>query len=224
MKNLLIFSSGTSEGGGSGFENLVKAVREGVLNANIVAVVSNHENGGVRQRADKLGIPFIHFPKPWDKEIYQKIVSDTKADFTALSGWLKLAKGLDPKTTINIHPGPIPAFGGQGMYGHFVHEAVMEAFKRGDPIPPDGHRVTHSAVTMHFVTDEYDRGPVFFQRFVKIEKDDTAETLAKRVNQTEHQFQPIITNMVVSGEISWDGKNPESLLCPANYKIEQYSE
>ena len=214
MKNLIIFSSGTSEGGGSGFENLVNKAREGILSANIVAVVSNHENGGVRQRADKLNISFIHFPKPWDAEKYQEIIRNDKADFIALSGWLKLVKGLDPKATFNIHPGPLPSFGGAGMYGHHVHEAVIEAFKRGE--------VTHSAVTMHFVTDEYDRGPIFFQKFVKIEEDDNAETLAKRVNEVEHKYQPIITNMVVNGEISWDGKNPDSLTYPADYKIEQY--
>jgi phosphoribosylglycinamide formyltransferase-1 len=214
MKNLIIFSSGTSEGGGSGFENLVIKAREGVLSANIVGVVSNHENGGVRERADRLGVHFIHFPKPWDAEKYKQIVEENKADFVALSGWLKLARGLDPRTTFNIHPGPLPSFGGAGMYGHYVHEAVMEAFREG--------KVTHSAVTMHFVTDQYDRGPIFFQRFVKIEEDDTAETLAKRVNETEHKYQPIITNMVVNGEISWDGKNAESLVCPLDYKIEQY--
>ena len=214
MKNLIIFSSGTSEGGGSGLENLVNKTREGILSANIVAVVSNHENGGVRQKANKLNIPFIYFPKPWDAEKYQEIVMDNKTDFVALSGWLKLVKGLDPRKTFNIHPGPLPAFGGAGMYGHHVHEAVMEAFKRGE--------VTHSAATMHFVTDEYDRGPIFFQKFVKIEEDDTVETLAKRVNETEHKYQPIITNMVVNSEISWDGKNPSSLTYPADYKIEQY--
>lgn len=218
-KKLLIFSSGTVDGGGSGFENLVNKQKEGILSATIVAVVSNHENGGVRQKADKLGIPFIHFPKPWDAERYQQIVAQTKADFVALSGWLKLVRGLDPKTTFNIHPGPLPAFGGPGMYGHFVHEAVIEAFKRGQG--QDGQKVSHSAVTMHFVTDEYDRGPIFFQKSVRIEDNDTAETLAKRVNETEHRYQPIITNMVINGEINWNGTDPESLSYPVDYKIEQ---
>jgi len=111
--------------------------------------------------------------------------------------------GLDPQKTINIHPGPLPRFGGAGMYGHYVHEAVMEAYKKGE--------VDHSAVSMHFVTENYDEGPLFFSQSVPILPDDTAETLAKRVNEAEHKWQPIITNKVLQGEISWDGQNPQSL-------------
>lgn len=204
---LIIFSSGTKTGGGSGFENLVKASREGVLEAEIMAVVSNHENGGVREKADKLKIPFIHFTGPWTAEEYQKIAKE--ADFISLSGWLKLVTGLDPKKTFNIHPGPLPRFGGFGMYGRHVHEAVMGAYKRGE--------VTHSAVSMHFVTEEYDEGPLFFSMHVEILPDDTAETLAVRVNQTEREYQPIITNHVVQGRITWDGENPSSLIIPDSF-------
>jgi folate-dependent phosphoribosylglycinamide formyltransferase PurN len=207
--NLLIFASGTNSGGGSGFENLVNASQDSVLNANIVGVVSNHELGGVRERADRLGILFIHFDGPYEAENYKKIVKETKADFVALSGWLKLVLGLDPAKTFNIHPGPLPRFGGKGMYGHHVHEAVIEASKRGE--------VTHSAVTMHFVTPIYDEGPVFFRFLVPIETADSAETLAERVNAAEHEWQPKITDLVVNGEISWDGKNRSTLKLPNNY-------
>lgn len=200
---LLIFSSGTAEGGGSGFENLVKARDGGVLNAEIVGVVSNHELGGVRERANRLGVPFIYFEKPFTEERYQQIVRESEAEFVALSGWLKLVSGLDPRTTFNIHPGPLPKFGGKGMYGHFVHEKVLEAYKKGE--------VTHSAVTMHFVTPIYDEGPIFFRQEVAILPTDTAEILGKRVNEAEHEWQPIITNKVVSREISWDGKDPKTL-------------
>ena len=97
------------------------------------------------------------------------------------------------------------------MYGHYVHEAVIESFRRGE--------VTHSAVTMHFVTPVYDEGPTFFQFPVQILPDDTAETLGARVNEAEHKWQPKITNMVVNGEICWDGKNRESLKVPYDYKF-----
>jgi len=216
---LLVFASGSAKGGGSGFEQLVKASEDGTLYADIVGVVSNHAEGGVSERAEKLGIPFIHFPKPWSAEEYQRIASESGADFFALSGWLKLVRGLDPKTpfnsrtVFNIHPGPLPQFGGTGMYGHHVHDAVIEAFKRGD--------VTHSAVTMHFVTEEYDRGPVFFEGIVEIENDDTPETLGSRVNQQEHRWQPIVTNLVVNGDILWDGDDPDSLEIPDDYSITQ---
>jgi phosphoribosylglycinamide formyltransferase 1 len=189
-----------------------------LLNADIVAVVSNHENGGVRKKAESLGIPFFHFPKPWTAEKYQYFAQKTKADFFALSGWLKLVAGLDPethfnsKTVFNIHPGPLPQFGGPGLYGHHVHKAVMEAFK--------GKEIKYSGISMHFVTEEYDRGPIFFKLKIKIRDDDTPDSLAKRVNQLEHLYQPKITNMVVNGLIKWDGINPNSLKLPLGYSIE----
>ncbi len=217
MKKLLIFSSGTKEGGGSGFENLVNASRNGILNAEIVGVVSNHENGGVRQRADRLGVKFIHFPSPCTADGYQRIARETGAEYFALSGWLKLVSGLDPqtsfnsKTVFNIHPGPLPKFGGAGMYGHHVHEAVVEAYKRGE--------VTHSAVSMHFVTEKYDEGPMILDYPVEVLPDDTGETLGKRVNEAEHKVQPVITNLVVDGAIHWNGVNRESLVRPEKYEF-----
>ena len=98
---ILIFASGSAEGGGSGFENLVLSSKDGLLDADIVAVVSNHANGGVRARADNLGVPFLHFPKPWTGESYQRLAAESGADFFALSGWLKLVTGLDPVTRFN---------------------------------------------------------------------------------------------------------------------------
>jgi phosphoribosylglycinamide formyltransferase-1 len=206
MQKLLIFASGTATGGGSGFQKLVENARAGVLRAEIVGVVSNYEYGGVRQRADALSIPFIFFQGPWTEEEYEKIVRENQADYVALSGWLKIVSGLDPRRTINIHPGPLPEFGGSGLYGHHVHEAVLAAYRAG--------KITHSAVSMHFVTKEYDRGPVFFEYPVDILPEDTAETLAARVNAIEHEWQARITDMVIRGDISWDGKNPASLKVP----------
>jgi len=207
---LLVFASGgkSPDEGGSGFKNLVMAQRSGVLSANIVAVVSNHSDGGVRKHAEALGIPFLHFPKPWVEWAYKRLVRFSNPDFVALSGWLKHVKGLDPAKTFNIHPGP-PEFGGPGMYGHHVHEAVMTAFRQG--------RITCSGLFMHFVTEEYDKGPVIFQYDIPIFEDDTADSLAQRVNKAEHEFQPTVTEMVVRGLISWDGQNRGSLKVPPGY-------
>lgn len=211
---VLVFASGSAEDGGSGFENLVDKTRDGLLDADIVAVVSNYERGGVRTRADKLGVPFIHFAKPWSEGRYRQLAQESGAKFFALSGWLKLVAGLDPRTTFNIHPGPLSEFGGPGMYGHHIHEAVIKAFKRG--------KITHSALCMHFVTQEYDRGPCFFCFNVKIADDDTADTIGSRVNKYEHQWQPEITNLVVHREINWDGNDPASLKLPAGYEAVRY--
>ncbi|OGY90957.1 MAG: hypothetical protein A3B31_03065 [Candidatus Komeilibacteria bacterium RIFCSPLOWO2_01_FULL_53_11] len=212
---LIIFASGTKTGGGSGFENLVRSTRDGELNAEIVAVVSNHEHGGVRERADRLGIAFVHFPGPWITENYREIVERSSAEWVALSGWLKLASGLDPRKTFNIHPGPVPEFGGKGMHGHHVHEAVMQAYREG--------RIKESAVSMHFVTTKYDEGPVFFRMPVRILDTDTPETLGARVNAAEHRWQAKITDLVIHGKIGWNGTDPRSLWTPDDYSFKPRS-
>lgn len=212
---LIIFASGTKDGGGSGFECLVNATKDGVLDADIVAVVSNYEHGGVRQRADKLGIPFVFFAGPYVAEEYQRVVKEAGAEWVALSGWMRLVHGLDPKKTFNIHPAPLSIsdgrFGGHGLYGIRVHDAVKEAVDRDE--------ISSSGPSMHFVTDQYDRGPIFFEHRVPISKNMSAADIAKAVNEVEHQFQPMITNLVVQGKIYWDGTDPKSLRVPDGYEF-----
>jgi phosphoribosylglycinamide formyltransferase-1 len=207
---LIVFASGSKDGGGSGFENLV---RSSDLDAEIVAVVSNHEHGGVRTRADTLGVPFIYFPGPFDAESYRKIVADTGAQWIALSGWLKSVIGFDPAKTFNIHPALLSfdngRFGGAGLYGHHVHEAVKADLEAGE--------ITESGLTMHFVTDEYDRGPAFFECRVALAPGMSADDIASAVNKAEHEWQPKITNLVVHGEIHWDGKDPATLVRPVTF-------
>ena len=216
---LLVFASGTKHigqngQGGSGFENLAVASRTGVLDTDIIAVASNYEHGSVRNRATRLGIPFLYFPGPYNAENYSSILQNTRIDWIALSGWYKQVRGLDPSRTFNIHPALLSfdggRFGGQGMYRHYVHEAVKKAFDAGE--------ITESGFTMHFVTDEYDRGPAFFEYRVPLRRGMSALEIEKAVNKAEHEWQPKITNMVVHGEIRWDGKNPKSLVVPNGYK------
>ena len=212
---LIIFASGTAAGGGSGFENLVRASREaqGDLDAEIVAVVSNHAHGGVRARAERLGVPFVYFPGPFTAAEYRRIVAESGVGWVALSGWLKHVEGLDPRRTFNIHPALLSQldgrFGGKGMYGHHVHEAVKRAFDAGE--------IDHSGITMHFVTDEYDRGPVFFEYTVPLAPGMSAEEVGAAVNAAEHLWQPKITNMVVHEEIGWDGSDRAGLRVPKGY-------
>lgn len=213
----LIYASGTAKGGGSGAEKLIINSRYGQLPTNIVGLVSNHKHGGVRALADKYKIPFYFFPKPWTAERYQEFAFKSGADFFLLSGWLKLVKGLDlktsfnPKTVINNHPSLIPNFCGEGMYAQYVHEAVIPAHRRGE--------ITHTGFTMHFVDDKFDHGPIFFQCRVKIDPYDTADSIGKKVNKQEHIYQSEITKLVVSGRITWDGVNPDSLKVPSWYSI-----
>jgi len=195
-KKVLVFASGDEKGGGSGFQELVEFSRTNppVLNARIIGVISNHPQGGVRKRADTLRVPFEHWPGPFDAKGYRGLAEKYQADFVMCSGWLKFVRGLDPSRTVNIHPGPLPQFGGPGMYGHYVHEAVIAAYRRGE--------IIQSAVTMHFVDEAaYDHGPVIFRMPVLIRPDDDAETLAKRVNEKERAWQSHILNLVVQGHI-----------------------
>jgi phosphoribosylglycinamide formyltransferase-1 len=207
---LIIFASGTQDDGGSGFENLVTSPD---LDADIVAVVSSHERGGVRERAEKLGIPFEYFPGPFDVRHYRTIVQRYGAEWIALSGWLKKVEGLDPVRTFNIHPALLSfdrgRFGGPGMYGHRMHEAVKAALDAGE--------IHDTGFSMHFVTDTYDRGPIFFESRVPLKEGMSADEIARAVNVEEHRLQPKITNMVVHGEIRWDGKDPASLVRPVTF-------
>ncbi|MDO8551909.1 MAG: formyltransferase family protein [bacterium] len=233
---IIVFASGTKDEGGSGFENLVEASKSGILEAEIVAVVSNHEHGGVCKRAERLGIPFIYFNSysssysqilknlridggRTEAEMYARIVKESGAEWVALSGWLKVVNGLDSKRTFNIHPallsqlgghGRAGRFGGKGMYGTCLYEAVKTALDAGE--------ISESGFTMHFVTDELDRGPAFFEYRIPLRKGMKADDIEKAVHAAEHEWQPKITNMVVHGEISWDGKNPKSLVVPEGYQ------
>lgn len=196
---ILVFASGTKTGGGSGFEVMVRAsrTRPPILDAWICGVVTNHCNGGVWHKAKALGVPCRYWAGPYTARGYRNFARYFEADYIMLSGWLKLAAGLDPARTVNIHPGPLPGFGGPNLYGRHVHEAVLAAYRRGE--------ITHSAVTMHFVDEAYDRGPVFFVHPVPIEPDDTPETLAAKVNRAEHEWQPRVLNYVVHGQVRLAG-------------------
>ncbi len=215
MPKILVFASGTKDGGGSGFQNLVEWSRANPNTFEVVGVVSNNENGGVRQKADTLGVPFTHFAGPYDADQYQAIVQKSGAEWCALSGWLRMVKGLDPKKTFNIHPGLLSVsngrFGGEGMWGNHVLDAVYDALQSGE--------LSEFGISMHFVTDEYDRGPVFFEYKIPYQKGISKETVAELVHTAEHEFQPKITSMVVNGMISWDGKDPTSVVVPAGYQF-----
>lgn len=232
---LVIFSSGTKEGGGSGFKNLVEASRDGRLDADIVAVVCNIRGGGVEQKATELGVRFSHFPKDArTPESHEHLVHELAGNdyWVSLSGclWLVPIKenpkanepGLDPQRVFNIHPGPLSIlkkdgsseFGGNGMHGHFVHEAVIAAVRDKKRVP----RLTHSAVSMHFVTKVYDDGPLFFELPVSIPNHFDAGMLGSWVNRHEHLFQPEITNLVVHRKIHWNGRDEESLVVPLEYQ------
>lgn len=209
-QKIAVFAAGTEhkDKGATGLRNLIVKSRSNnpEINFDVVAVISNYPYGSAKAIADEYGILFLHLGAPFTRERYIDVVEKSGADWFALSGWLKLVLGLDPAKTFNIHPGSTTRYGGKGMFGIHVHEAVVKA---GD--------ITTQA-TMHFVDEEYDKGPIVFRKFVDVKPTDTAEILQKNVNKVEHEYQPLITSMIVNGEISWDGENPDSLQVPQGYK------
>jgi len=229
LSRFAVFASGTETGGGSGLRELLENSFTGVLKGIITGVASNHENGGVKAICDEYSTPFIYRPNSeWDGQAYLDVVEKYGTDYVSLSGWIRPVFLLDPKKTFNIHPNllkvtsshkPIPKLGGRGMHGHHVHEAMIKAYKEGLTL--------YAGVSMHFVLpfdkdkmsdDKYDSGPVFFQYPVFIRDNDTADSLAQRVNKIEHGFQSYVTSLVINNEISWDGVNPESLIVPDWYE------
>lgn len=186
--------------GGSNMQAIIDAARKGALQAKPVVVISNNGSSTALERARNEGIPCFYLsgkthpdPDRLDEAILGTLIAHN-VDIVALAGYMKK---LGPKTLshfkgriLNIHPALLPRHGGKGMYGIHVHESVIAA------------RETESGVTIHLVTDEYDRGPIIAQVRVPVEPDDTPEVLAARVLVQEHILYPATLQRIVTGEIN----------------------
>jgi phosphoribosylglycinamide formyltransferase-1 len=179
VKNIAVFASGS----GSNAENLshfFKNHPEG----RVALIVCNNPKAGVLERAKKLGIPIHITPKNPAENTTEliEILLLKNIDFIVLAGFLRkipnevLAHYED--RIINIHPALLPAFGGKGMYGMRIHEAVMASGAR------------ESGITIHKVSENYDEGSIIFQSKCAINPNDTAETLAKKIHQLEYKHFP----------------------------------
>jgi phosphoribosylglycinamide formyltransferase 1 len=188
--------------GGSNMQAIIDAAKKGILHARPVVVISNNSDSTALERARNEGIPGFYlsgnvYPGPdmLDQAILKTLIAH-QVDIVALAGYMKK---LGPKTlshfrgrVLNIHPALLPKHGGKGMYGIHVHESVIAA------------RETESGVTIHLVTDEYDRGPIIAQVRVEVKPDDTPEVLAARVLIEEHKLYPATIQRIVTGEINLD--------------------
>lgn len=181
MLRLAVFVSGR----GSNLRSIHKAIRERRLSAEIVSVISNRDDAPALAFAAAEGIPVLSLERvPIDEHARAvlEFIGANGADFVALAGYMKLIPAevvaAFRHRMVNIHPALLPDFGGKGMYGHRVHEAVIAS------------GATVSGATVHLVDEEYDRGPIVMQRTVTVEDGDTPETLAARVLQVEHAIYP----------------------------------
>lgn len=189
-------------GGGTTLRNLLTQIKDDALPIRIVAVLSSTQSARGLQYAAEAGIPTVvcERKKFASDDEYGRAVFDAirraECDYVVMAGFLKFVPIPDDflLRVLNIHPALIPAFCGHGMYGHHVHEAVLEY----------GTKV--SGCTVHFVDNQYDHGPIILQRVVPVLDDDTPDALAARVFEAECEAYPAALRLLAAGRVRCDGR------------------
>jgi formyltetrahydrofolate-dependent phosphoribosylglycinamide formyltransferase len=196
-------------GGGTTLINILEYINAGRLNAQVAVVISSRSGVAGVERAKNAGLdvkiirkkdyPDIDESRPsegldeFSKRIEEELVA-ANVDLVVQGGWLCLWKipARYENRVMNIHPALLPSFGGKGMWGHHVHEAVLKA----------GCKV--SGCTVHFCTNEYDKGPIIDQEYCRVRSDDTLDTLAARVFKKECILYPRVIQWFAEGKIDVD--------------------
>ncbi len=189
-------------GGGRTLLNLMEHIHQGQVQAEVPIVVSSRATvaGVERSRNAGLDVQIIRKKEFPDIDSFSRrlaaVLCAAQVDLVVQAGWLCLWKipGCYKHRVMNIHPALLPSFGGQGMWGHHVHEAVLQA----------GCKV--SGCTVHFCTDEYDTGPIIVQRTCPVKEDDTPDTLAARVFEQECIAYPEAIRLFAEGRLTIQGQ------------------
>jgi len=181
-------------GGGRTMVNLYEQIRDQRIRAQIDVVISSRADVAGVQRAKQCGLPTIIIErKKLSSDTFQAEITEAvkSVDLVCMAGFLSLWHIPDEflGRVINIHPALLPEFGGQGMFGHRVHEAVFAAGKK------------ESGCTVHFCDNQYDHGPIVLQRKVNVCSDDTTETLAAKVFRQECIAYPQAVNLFCENRI-----------------------
>ncbi|MHB1050753.1 MAG: phosphoribosylglycinamide formyltransferase [Bacteroidota bacterium] len=195
MLTIAVFASGR----GSNFDALYRTILKEQFPARIAVVISNNSQSGVLELARSYKIPAIHLSQrqfPTAESFQQKVLSvlhDHNVNFIVLAGYMKR---IDPaiirayrQRIINIHPALLPKYGGEGMYGMHVHEAVLKASEK------------FSGATVHLVDEQYDNGKILLQDIVEIDNGETPESLAAKVLKIEHRILPEVVRMFAEGTL-----------------------
>ncbi|MFS4445892.1 phosphoribosylglycinamide formyltransferase [Maribacter sp. 2307UL18-2] len=187
MKKIVLFASGS----GSNVENIVQFF-QGKSNVTIAAVLTNKRDAKVLDRCNNLKINCLYFNRTafYETDCVLGILESLRPDLIVLAGFLWRIP-LDmvqryPDKIINIHPALLPDYGGKGMYGMRVHEAVKE---NGE---------TETGITIHFVNENYDEGAIIYQAKTEVVSTDTAEDIAHKVHQLEYEHFPKIIEKLLS--------------------------
>ncbi len=179
MKKLVLFASGN----GSNVQRIVEYFSTNP-NVEVSMVLTNNPNAGVLKRVQHLRLPSFIFSKDdfYKSNKIIEIVKSINPDLVVLAGFLWLIPAdfikAFPGRIINIHPALLPKYGGKGMYGHHVHEAVIR------------NREPRSGITIHYVNEKYDDGQIIFQSSFSLKKEDTPETLAAKIHEQEYEHFP----------------------------------
>lgn len=193
---ILLSASGTT------LQNLLDRIAAGTLRAEIVLVLSNNADAFGLQRAKNAGIAtlVVNRKEAGSREEFSRRIFDAcraaNVDLVCMAGFLQLIVVPDDffGRVMNVHPSLIPAFCGQGFYGHHVHEGVLAY----------GAKV--SGCTIHFADNQYDHGPIILQRAVPVLDEDTAETLAARVFEQECEAYPEAIRLFAERKLIMGGR------------------
>jgi phosphoribosylglycinamide formyltransferase-1 len=185
VKNIILFASGS----GSNAEQIVSYFNQ-KNSAKVVGIFSNNSNAKVLERAKRLNVPTEVFDRIELNEgnVLEKL-KQYKPDLIVLAGFLwKFPEHIIkeyPNKIINIHPALLPNYGGKGMYGMHVHQAVLK------------NKDKETGITIHYVNENYDEGEFIFQKSVNIEGCNTASEIAEKVHVLEHKYFPAVIEQII---------------------------
>jgi phosphoribosylglycinamide formyltransferase-1 len=198
--NIAVFASGR----GSNFQAILHAIDAGFLPAKVVVLISNKFDAGAMKIARAHNIPTRHISQNMFlsedalTDAMLEVLEEYHTEFIVLSGYLKKIPAQVIRQyrnrIVNIHPALLPSFGGEGMYGRRVHEAVIGS----------GEKV--SGATVHLVDEEYDLGPIVLQKSVDIVQNDTPDSLAAKVLKIEHEIFPLALKAFAEGRVRVEGR------------------
>jgi len=188
-KNIVLFASGN----GTNAENIILYFQQSNT-IQITEVLTNNPKAGVIERAKKLDVPIRIFTRAdfASPQVLIHHLTEQQTDLIVLAGFLwKIPTALIrqfPEKIINLHPALLPEFGGKGMYGLRVHEAVIAAGKK------------KSGISIHLVNENYDEGKIIFQTETEVRETETQESLAEKIHQLEYKYFPQVIEEILSGK------------------------
>lgn len=185
MKRIVIFASGS----GTNAENIIKYFQKSNV-ANVVRVLTNKKDAKVLERSSEQNINSLYFNRHdfYDSDVILNLLIN-EADFIILAGFLwrvpeKIIKKFYNKI-VNIHPALLPRYGGKGMYGMHVHNAVIE------------NKEKETGITIHYVNENYDEGAIILQEKFRINEKDTPDSIAKKIHQLEYKYFPKVIKEIL---------------------------